>query len=130
MNILDENINASQRQQLRSWRIPVRQIGVDLERSGIKDEEIIPFLYQLRRPTLFTRDLDFYRPTLRHLRYCLVCLTVERYEVAVFVRRFLQHPTFDTQAKRMGTVVRVSQTGLTIWRMYAAEEDHINWPVL
>ena len=34
MNILDENIIASQRQRLRSWRIRVRQIGVDIARKG------------------------------------------------------------------------------------------------
>ena len=39
MNILDENIIASQRQRLQSWRIPVRQIGVDIARKGLQDEE-------------------------------------------------------------------------------------------
>ena len=34
MNILDENIIASQRQRLRSWRVRVRQIGVDIARKG------------------------------------------------------------------------------------------------
>ncbi|MCI0746776.1 MAG: DUF433 domain-containing protein [Verrucomicrobia subdivision 3 bacterium] len=29
VNVLDENILESQRQLLRSWRIPVRQIGVE-----------------------------------------------------------------------------------------------------
>jgi hypothetical protein len=37
MNILDENIIASQRQRLRSWRIPVRQIGIDIARKGLQD---------------------------------------------------------------------------------------------
>ena len=55
MNILDENIIASQRQRLRSWRITVQQIGVDIARKGLQDEEIIPFLHQLHRPTC---DLD------------------------------------------------------------------------
>ena len=59
MNILDENIPESQRQLLRSWRIRTQQIGHELGRRGMKDEEIIPLLHQLRRPTFFTRDLDF-----------------------------------------------------------------------
>jgi hypothetical protein len=59
MNILDENIIASQRQRLRSWRIPVRQIGVDIARKGFQDEEIPPFFYHLRQPTFFTRDRGF-----------------------------------------------------------------------
>jgi hypothetical protein len=59
MNILDENIITSQRQRLRSCRIPVRQIGHDIARKGLQDEEILPFLHQLRQPTFFTRDLGF-----------------------------------------------------------------------
>ncbi len=59
MNISDENIIASQRQRVRHWRIPVRQIGVDIARKGLQDEEILPFLRQLRRPTFFTRDRGF-----------------------------------------------------------------------
>jgi hypothetical protein len=42
MNILDENIIASQRQRLRSWRVRVRQIGVDIAGKGRQDEEILP----------------------------------------------------------------------------------------
>ena len=91
MNILDENIREDQRGLLQSWEIPVRQIGVDVGRKGMKDNEIIPFLHELRDTTFFTRDLDFYNRNLCHARYCLVCLAVEKDEVAVFVRRFLRH---------------------------------------
>jgi hypothetical protein len=76
MNILDENIIASQRQRLRSWRIPVRQIGVDIARKGLQDEEILPFLHHLHRPTFFTRDRGFYRREVCHRQYGLVCLEV------------------------------------------------------
>ena len=51
MNVLDENISVIQRQLLRSWRISVRHIGYDAGRNGMTDEEIIPFLLTLRRPT-------------------------------------------------------------------------------
>ena len=43
------------------------------------------------------------------------------------IRRFLQHPQFDTVAKRMGTVVRVSPPGLTVWRINAVQEMQIGW---
>jgi hypothetical protein len=36
MNILDENIGSTQQQRLRSWRIPVRQIGMDIARKGLQ----------------------------------------------------------------------------------------------
>ena len=41
MNLLDENIPEHQRQLLRSWRIPIRQIGVDVGPKGISDAAII-----------------------------------------------------------------------------------------
>jgi hypothetical protein len=73
MNILDENIIASQRQRLRSWRIPVQQIGIDIARKGLRD------------------------------------------------------PRLNTQAKRMGTVVRASHRGLGVWRLHAQEEEVMLW---
>ncbi len=127
MNILDENIPENQRQLLRSWRVPMRQIGYDVGRQGLKDSEIIPLLLQLRRATFFSLDSDFYKRDLCHGKYCLVCMDVRKQDAAIFVRRFLQHPQFDTAAKRMGTVARVSPHGLTVWRSKAAHETQVDW---
>jgi hypothetical protein len=127
MNVLDENISVIQRQLLRSWRIPVRHIGYDTGRKGMTDEEIIPFLLTLRRPTFFTLDWDFCTPDLCHARYCLVFLDVSREETARFVRRLLVHPELDTQAKRMGLVVRASHAGLFVWRLHAPPEISFGW---
>ena len=129
MNILDENIIASQRQRLRSLRIPVRQIGVDIARKGLQDEEIIPFFHHQRRATFFTRDRGFYRREVCHRQYGIVCLEVTPEEVAVFVRRVLRHPGLNTQAKRLGTVVRASHRGLGVWRLHAQVEEVILWAV-
>lgn len=127
MNILDENIIKSQRQLLKSWRIRIRQIGYEVGRRGIKDDEIIPLLLELRRATFFTRDLGFYERSLCHKRYCLVCIAVEKHETAVFIRRLLRHGEFDTQAKRIGTVIRVSRKGLFVWRLHAKTEQFFYW---
>lgn len=127
MIVLDENFPESQRQLLRSWRIPVRQIGYEVGRRGMKDDEIIPFLLQLRRPTFFSLDLGFYKRSQCHARYCLVCLDVRQYEAASFVRRLLRHEEFDTTAKRLGAVIRVSHRGLAVWRLHREEERHLNW---
>lgn len=127
MIVLDENIPESQRQLLRGRRIRARQIGYEVGRKGMKDEEIIPLLLRLRRPTFFSLDSDFYRRDLCHPRYCLVCADVGQYEAASFLRRLLGHAEFDTQAKRMGAVIRVSHTGLAVWRINAEREQHINW---
>ncbi|MEB2334114.1 MAG: hypothetical protein OZ914_07355 [Anaerolineaceae bacterium] len=127
MNILDENISKSQRQLLESWRISIKQVGVNAGRSGMKDNEIISFLQGLRRPTFFTRDDDFFKPTLCHARYSLIYLDVEKSEAAIFIRRLLKHPEFNTQAKRMGNVIRVAHAGLACWRLHAREEIHFKW---
>lgn len=127
MNILDENIPESQRLLLRSWGIRVLQIGHELGHSGMKDEEIIPLLHQLRRPSFFTHDLDFYDHQLCHAGYCVVCLAVGQFETASFIRRFLQHPVFDTQSKRIGSVVRVSHTKIRVWRIHVEGEEEIKW---
>ena len=68
MNILDENIPKPQRELLEGRGISVRQVGVNIGRKGLLDEEIIPLLQRLRHPTFFTRDSDFYDRRLCHYR--------------------------------------------------------------
>ena len=97
MNILDENVLKNQCQILQSGRISIRQIGYDMGRKGMKDDDIIPFLHSLSRPTFFTRDLSFYDRNLCHAGYCLVCMAVGKYEAATFVRHLLRYPEFNTQ---------------------------------
>jgi len=129
MNILDENIPESQRQLLRNWRIHIRQIGYEVGRKGMKDEEIIPFLHQIRKATFFTRDLGFYERRLCYSNYCIVCLAVGQYEAASFTRRFLRHPIFSIQAKRIGVVVQVSHIGMRVWRLHAEREEEVKWSI-
>lgn len=93
----------------------------------MQDEEIIPFLFQQRRPTFFTRDEGFYEHRLCHRRYGLVYLAVDKYEAAIFARRVLRHSEFDTQAKRMGKVVRTSRAGMSFWRLHAEREIRVGW---
>jgi hypothetical protein len=128
VNVLDENVAEGQRLLLRRWRISTRQIGVDVGSGGMADEEIIPLLLELRRPTFFTRDADFFRRDLCHARYCLVWLDVRIGETADYVRRFLRHPEFNTQAKRLGTVVAVAPSGMSVWRLRVEREVHLEWP--
>jgi len=116
MNVLDENIVAEQREQLRQWGIPFRRIGEHLAVFGALDENLIPVLHQLPRPTFFTSDEDFFKPTLCHANYALVYLDVDDRQTATFIRRFLRHPAFDTQAKRLGIVARVQSGGVQFWR--------------
>ena len=102
MNVLDENLPDSQRQLLRSWRIRVRQIGNEISRQGIKDDEIIPLLHHIGSVTFFTRDMGFYRRHLCHANYGLVCLSVGQFDAASFIRRFLKHPAFGHASQTNG----------------------------
>ena len=120
-------IFCDQRQLLQSRRISVHQIGDDIGRKGMQDEEIVPLLHRLSHPTFFTRDGDFYRRHLCHPRYCIVYLDIGRYEVASFVRRLLRHKQFDTQIKRMGSVIRVFHGGLSVWYLNADKESRFGW---
>lgn len=123
MILLDENIPEAQRQVLRFRRIRARQVGFDVAHKGLKDDAIIPLLHDLRRTTFFTRDLGFFRRDLTHRSYCLVCLEISQHEVASFVRRFLSHSRFNTERKRLGSVVRVTHG--RIIRLSTTEPDEL-----
>lgn len=127
MIILDENIIDNQRRQLISWRMRIHQIGFEVGRKGMKDREIIPFLHQLKQPTFFTRDDDFYERRLCHSGYCVVYLEVRKEEIATFVRRVLRQKAFKTKAKRMGKVIRASHVGLSVWNVHAEKEEYLEW---
>lgn len=114
MIVLDENIPEDQRQLLRSWRVRVHQIGDDVGRKGLKDEQILPLLRKLPFPTFVTRDFDFWDARVCHSRYCVLVLDLHPDECATFVRRILRHPFLNTKAKRMGHVVRVDQMGFEL----------------
>jgi hypothetical protein len=127
MNILDENVLEGQRRLLENWRIPFRQIGYEIGRKGMSDDEIIPFLLHVRQATFFTIDHHFYNPRLRHRCYSLVYLDVNQAEAASFVRRLLRHPELDTQAKRMGAVIRVSHLGISVFSLHSQRELRFPW---
>jgi len=127
MNILDENISRNQKYSLHKRRIRFRQIGYEIGYKGIKDEDIIPFLHKLGTVTFFTRDLRFYQSHFCHSQYCLVILAVEDIEIASFIHRFLRHPKFNTKAKRMGKVVRVSHNVIRMCQIHDNREYELLW---
>ncbi len=127
MIILDEQILRQQRELLFRWRIRVRQIGFNIGRAGIQDEEIIPLLLRNKSATFFTRDAGFCDPALCHNHYCLVHLPIDKSEVATYVRRVLRHPQLDTQRKRIGKLIRASRRGLVVWQRNVQGEVHYSW---
>jgi hypothetical protein len=128
VNLLDEQVRADQRLLLARWRIPFRQIGKDIAASGIKDENLIPFLHGLKCPTLFTHDQDFFNRQLLHPSYALAWLDVSDIEAAIYIRRFLKHPRFSTSARRRGIVARVHPGGVHFWQRHLPVLQNAPWP--
>lgn len=54
-------------------------------------------------------------------------LDVSNIEVARYVRQFLRHPIFRTQAQRMGKVVRVHPDGLQFWQAGRPRRVSVKW---
>jgi hypothetical protein len=104
-----------------------RVIGVDLAATGTDDAHLLPVLHRLPQPTFFSLDHDFHRPDWAHAGYCLVWLDVRGRQAAEFIRRFLRHPEFDTQARRMGTVIRVHADGLWRWQIGRRTSQSFPW---
>ena len=127
MNILDENIPKSQRLLLESRSLRVKQIGVDIGHKGMLDEEIIRLLHTLRQPTFLTRDKDFFDRQLVHAGYCIAFLAIDKDEVAFFVHRLLRHRALKTKAQRIGSVIRVSSSGICLWRLHSKKEEFLSW---
>ena len=127
MNILDENIIKNQCELLKSWRIPYKQIGHSIGRIGLQDKEIISLIHNLQSPTFFTRDNDFFDRNLCHSKYCIVYLAVRKEESSVFIRRFLRHEEFNTIRKRMGNVIKVTQSGLSVCHLNMSEIRYYSW---
>jgi hypothetical protein len=128
VNILDEDISVVECERLRARKLHFQQIGKGVGRLGMKDRDaIIPLLHTLRRPTFFTRDHGFYHPSLRHSAYCLVYLDVAFDEIADFIRRFLRHASFRTQAQRMGKVLRVHHSGVSYWQARMKKVHALSW---
>jgi hypothetical protein len=127
LNLLDENFPEDQRPLLREWHIPIRQIGRDISHLGAKDSEIIPLMHQHRRVTFFTQDRDFFKRNLVHPAYCLVLLDIRADDNAWFVRRFLRHPDFKSEAKRMGIVARVHYARIDFWKRNSTKIEQVDW---
>jgi len=54
-------------------------------------------------------------------------MDVRQDEAAAFVRRLLRHKEFNTQAKRMGKVIRLSTAGLAVREIHREQEIKFTW---
>jgi hypothetical protein len=128
MFLIDENVSEIEVLRLRKAGIRVRLIGDDVARIGDSDENLLPILRRLKHAVLFTQDKDFFRFKWAHAGYALVWFDTNPNVVADYVRRFLRHHEFDSSAKRMGIVARVSANGIRYWRVGNRELQRTDWP--
>jgi hypothetical protein len=82
----------------------------------IKDDAIPILLAQAAEPTFVTiNEGDFWQVFTPDVRYCTVCFAVSSSQarfLPVLLQRLFRHRQFDTKAKRMGCVVRITASGI------------------
>ena len=127
MIVLDENFPEDQRDLLANWGILARKIGDDVGRQGMGDDEIIPMLLTLSRPTLISVDSDFNKHSLCHAKYGIVHLGIPHPQAAQFARKVLRQSEFNSQAKRLGLVISASHVGLRVWRLNRPTQIILDW---
>jgi hypothetical protein len=125
--VLDENILEGRRLLLEASRLSPRQIGVDVGRKGMKDDEIRRVSAPAAKHHIFHARRWFLSASVAPSALLRGLMNVGQNEIAMFVRRLLRHTHFDAQAKRMGGVIRVSHAGLALWRLRSQAEIHDVW---
>lgn len=85
----------------------------------IKDDAIPMLLRQESQPTFVTiNERDFWRKVEINNNFCIVCFTLpdrRAWQIAASLRTILQHSEFDTKAKRMGRVLRVTDNNVAYY---------------
>jgi hypothetical protein len=118
MILLDENVHQeSLMASIAAWyRGQVRSITTLRPNTLIKDEAIPALLRSVRQPTFVTTNVtDFWRRIPAYAYYSVVCVAIpnERlHELSPLLQRLLRLPEFNTKARRMGKVIRVSPSQL------------------
>jgi hypothetical protein len=127
VNILDANVPVPERDKLRAWKVPCRRIGEELAQPDAADADLLSLFHRMGKVTFFTRDRDFWRAALCHPAYCLVYLDVPVLRTADFIRAFLRHPQFKTQATRLGKVVHAHEQGITVFSRLRTPTRTVPW---
>ena len=85
----------------------------------IKDDAIPALLGQQAHPTFITINAsDFWQKVTITDRFCIICFTLPDTrvrEIALKLRAVFQRAEFSTKAKRMGKVIRVTDTGISYY---------------
>jgi hypothetical protein len=126
-HIFDEHCRRSQLTVVRTKVRSVAQVGHDWGERGWSDRnQIIPHLHG-SGATFHTQDIGFFDGRLRHADYCLVCYDVPPGELAQWVLKFLRHSEFNTHAKRLGKVIKVSPAKIAYWELHEPQLKEVEW---
>lgn len=96
----------------------------------IKDDGIPRLLREENQPTFITiNEKDFWRKIQLSDRYGVVCFSLpdsRAPEIADKLRALLRNPLFDTKAKRMGVVIRITDTGVSYYTLQHRTPQTVN----
>jgi hypothetical protein len=85
----------------------------------IKDDVIPELLRQQEQPTFITiNEKDFWRKAKMNPHCCIVCFTLPNsrtHEIPQRLRVLFHTPEFDTKAKRMGKIIRVTDREISYY---------------
>lgn len=125
-NVLDELTIKEVSEQLKRWRIATDKVGREFGQFGWSDEQIRGALIGSRK-TFHTRDKGYYKPIYRHSSYSLVFYDVRDDEMAYYIRRLLRHSLFNTHAKRLGKVIKVTSIHIEFWEVGRSGKVKVEW---
>lgn len=125
-HVLDELFDDAVHHDLSAWGIHIDKVGVGFGQAGWLDEHLLSALHGSGK-TFHTRDQGYYKRRHCHSSYCLVYYDVPAPETAIYIRRLLRHPLFDTHAKRMGKVIKVTPRRIEFWKVRAARKERTEW---
>ncbi len=121
MIVLDEQLLASKIElEITKWYRGAVRFIIELRPDTIiKDDAVPQLLRRQNQPTFVTiNGIDFWRKVAIDNQFCLVCFTLpdsRTHEIPQSLRSLFRYPEFNTKAKRMGKVIRVTDREISYY---------------
>jgi hypothetical protein len=134
MIVLDEQLQSrTVRRALTAWYQGKISAVADLRpRTTIKDDAIPVLLRTVRDPTFLTINVtDFWRKVAPEKHYCVICFPLaqpQAVQVSELLRCCLLLAPFRSKRRRMGKIVRVSESVIQFYDTASWAVQEILWP--
>lgn len=121
MLVLDEQLmgRSIENDLIRWYRGSIRFINDLRPGTVIKDDAIPALLRQQSQATFLTINVtDFWQVVAIDASFCIVCFTMpdsRANEIATLLRTVFRIPLFSTKTRRMGKVLRVTQSSVSYY---------------